>query len=179
MILNDKFSLLPVEPETKKLFLEWWRDPEVRPMQDSSLLPVSRGKCEENFEHWFLSESDSQISFQIMTPDRQKAIGIANLRSIDWLNRSAEFTIFIGNKSYWNKGIGKGVTRAMTELAFKEYNLHRLMLRVYSHNQRAINVYKKIGFKEEGRLRHTLFRNGSWFDTMVMSILSTDYLEGF
>lgn len=171
MFTAQKFSLQPVEPETKSLFPKWWQDSEIRNLQDSSLFPVATETCELNFERWFLPDSTSQIGFQIMTPDLKKVIGITNFRSIDWLNRSAEYTILIGDKSYWNQGIGKEVTKMMINLAFNEYNLHRIMLRVYSHNDRAIHVYKKTGFEEEGRLRHTLYRHGTWYDTVMMSML--------
>jgi len=61
--------------------------------------------------------------------------------------------------------------------AFDELNLHRVFLQVFSFNQRAINLYEKIGFKQEGQFRQALYRGGKWHDIVVMGILSTEYKQ--
>ena len=66
----------------------------------------------------------------------------------------------------------------LLEHAFLTLNLHRVDLQVFDHNQSAIKVYKKIGFIEEGRLRDHHYRNGQYFDTLIMSILREEWLEG-
>ena len=58
--------------------------------------------------------------------------------------------------------------------AFNERDLHRVDLEVYDFNDRAIHVYKKLGFREEGRLRDALLWDGEFYDAIVMSVLSTD-----
>lgn len=54
-------------------------------------------------------------------------------------------------------------------------NLHRVWLRVYSNNVRAIASYEKCGFKREGVLRETRWINGRYYDTVMMGILDEDY----
>ncbi|WP_153064432.1 GNAT family N-acetyltransferase, partial [Bacillus thuringiensis] len=48
--------------------------------------------------------------------------------------------------------------------AFLELNLHRLSLRVFSFNERAIKLYKSLGFQHEGTCKEAIFRNGTWHD---------------
>jgi len=50
--------------------------------------------------------------------------------------------------------------------AFHELGLHRVSLRVFSFNDRAIALDHRLGFREEGRIRE-----GQWHDTIIMSIL--------
>jgi len=52
--------------------------------------------------------------------------------------------------------------------------LHRIFLHVYSHNERAQRVYEKVGFVHEGTLREAYFRNGRYYDDLIMGILDTE-----
>ena len=50
-------------------------------------------------------------------------------------------------------------------------NLHRLALQVFDFNERAIQMYGKLGFQTEGRLREAYFTRGKYCDIMLMSLL--------
>jgi RimJ/RimL family protein N-acetyltransferase len=63
----------------------------------------------------------------------------------------------------------------LLDYAFYELNLHRISLKVYSMNEKAIHLYKKLGFKEEGVSREVLFREGKWHDLIHMGVLSGEY----
>src|SRR5262249_7129357 len=54
-------------------------------------------------------------------------------------------------------------------------NLNRVWLHVYEYNARAIGVYEKVGFRIEGRLRQDTFRDGGYWDTVVMGILHEEW----
>jgi RimJ/RimL family protein N-acetyltransferase len=45
-------------------------------------------------------------------------------------------------------------------------------LDVIGYNGRAIRAYEKAGFVEEGRLRSAIYRDGNYFDRIMMGILS-------
>jgi RimJ/RimL family protein N-acetyltransferase len=52
---------------------------------------------------------------------------------------------------------------------------HKLSLQVWPHNERAIGLYRKMGFVEEGRLRrHYRRRNAELWDAVVMGLLLAD-----
>ena len=44
-----------------------------------------------------------------------------------------------------------------------------------SFNERAINCYKKVGFKEYGRRRESYFLNGKYYDHIYMDILAREF----
>ncbi|PWK86438.1 acetyltransferase (GNAT) family protein [Lentzea atacamensis] len=87
-------------------------------------------------------------------------------------NRSAGLRIFL--QDGFGKGYGTAAIKHVLGYAFGERDLHRVDLEVYEFNDRAIHVYKKCGFREEGRLRDALLWEGEFYDAIVMSILSTD-----
>jgi RimJ/RimL family protein N-acetyltransferase len=55
-------------------------------------------------------------------------------------------------------------------LLYNELNLHRVFLKVFTFNERAVKLYEKLGFVTEGKMREALYREGTWHD-MMMSIL--------
>jgi len=87
-------------------------------------------------------------------------------------NRSAGMRIALWDG--FGKGYGTAAIKHVLDHAFGERNLHRVELEVYEFNDRAIHVYRKLGFREEGRRRDALLWDGQFYDSIVMSILSTD-----
>ncbi len=102
-------------------------------------------------------------------------IGSCGYHVIDWRNRGAECGIAIGDKSQWGKGYGTDAMRTLVGFGFGELNLHRIMLRVYDDNPRAVRAYEKVGFKTEGRLRESNFHDGRYRDALVMAILRPEW----
>jgi RimJ/RimL family protein N-acetyltransferase len=62
------------------------------------------------------------------------------------------------------------------DFAFKELNLHRIQLTVYSYNTRAIRMYEKLGFQLEGNYREYLLRDGQHYDMLLYGLLSHEWL---
>ena len=69
----------------------------------------------------------------------------------------------------------RATARLIVGFGFRELCLHRIGLRVYSHNQRAQRAYAKLGFIKEGVLRESYYRGGVFHDTIVMSILQSEW----
>ncbi len=65
--------------------------------------------------------------------------------------------------------------RLLLDFAFNSRNMHRIWLRVAEYNRRAIRLYKRSGFVEEGRSRHDHYHKGKWQDALRMSILSSEW----
>lgn len=72
---------------------------------------------------------------------------------------------------YRDQGIG---TRLLEEgIAWaSEVGAHKVALEVWPHNERAIALYRKLGFVDEGLLRRQYRRrNGEVWDALVMGLL--------
>ena len=72
---------------------------------------------------------------------------IGNIYFTDIKNNRAEFHIVIGDKNYWNKGIGLKSTKLSLTYAYVNFNINKFYLFVKKNNKYAISIYKKIGFK--------------------------------
>lgn len=103
-------------------------------------------------------------------------LGTAGLKNVDYLNQKADFFIMIGLKANRGKGIGYFATREILKHAFYNLNLNRIELIVLESNKNAINLYKKVGFIEEGKKRKCIFKNGKFVNVIIMSILNEEFI---
>ena len=134
---------------------------------------------EEEFvkSSWERRKKGTDFIFGICEKENGQLIGTIGLHKVDWKNRNAELGIAIWKKEYWGRGYGTDAIKALLKYAFHELNLHRVYLRVYNFNKRAIRCYEKAGFKKEGVMREAFWRNGEWHDTILMSILQSEFKQ--
>ncbi|SFJ89193.1 Protein N-acetyltransferase, RimJ/RimL family [Halobacillus dabanensis] len=154
----------------------WRNDLEVMKTTSLSLDVYSLEETRSFVENIILNSTSSK-SYIIEERESNIAIGVTSLINIDNGNRNAECIIDIGEKEYWGKGYGTEALRMLLEYAFLELNLHRVSLRVFSLNERAIHIYHKLGFEKEGVMREGLFRDGKWHDIITMGILKREYMS--
>lgn len=100
--------------------------------------------------------------FAICTLLENKYIGNVQLTNIN--DSSGEFHIFIGDKNYWGRGIGKEATLKMINMAFNKFHLNEVFLEVDVNNIPAVKAYQAIGFNEYGKndskLKMKIINNG-------------------
>jgi RimJ/RimL family protein N-acetyltransferase len=105
-------------------------------------------------------------------------IGYAGIASINHVNNSGEYYIFLGEKNSWGKGYGTEVTQLIIHYGFASLNLHRIMLTVSELNTGGVKAYARAGFQREGVLRQASYRDGKYHDKIVMAILRPDWETG-
>ncbi|MGB7062176.1 MAG: GNAT family protein [Candidatus Zixiibacteriota bacterium] len=172
-LVGEKCYLSPCSVEDAEKWTEWDNDLEVTvPLGPEAYTPISLDRTREGISK--LIKKQDHI-FCIVDLETDTLIGRCLLFDIDQINRKATFGIDIGEKSYWDKGYGQDATRLMLDYGFNLLNLNNLMLGVFSYNERAINCYKKVGFKEIGRRRRSKFIGGKWFDGVFMDILAEEF----
>ena len=80
--------------------------------------------------------------------DYRCAILVDEVYVTDIKEGTAHFHIFIGDKSYWGKGVAKRASLLILEYAFKVLNIKEVLLRVRNVNTSAYNLYLRLGFKD-------------------------------
>ena len=81
----------------------------------------------------------------------------------------------IGDKAHWNGGYGTDAVLTVLHFAFRQMNLNKVALGVFDFNERAMAVYRKCGFVEEGRLREDYFQDGRYWEQVRMSVLRREW----
>lgn len=173
MFKTENIYLRKIESSDAEIYHEWRNNPEIM-RSTSPYLDLYTLEETESFINMIASQPSAK-GYMIIYNETHATVGIISLVNIDTKNRSAECIIDIGDKSVWGKGIGTQALSLVIDYAFNELNMHRVYLQVFSFNERAIGLYQKLGFIEEGRLREALYRDGNWHDIVQMSILKSEY----
>lgn len=119
----------------------------------------------------------SELIFEIHTLDDDRLIGETGFDGIRWQNGDTFIGIGLGERDDWGKGYGTDAMQIMLRYAFTELNLHRVSLDTFEYNPRAIRSYEKVGFKQEGRARQFMLREGRRWDLIFMGITRLEWQE--
>lgn len=154
---------------------QWVNDPDIVGYLSDIFLYPHAAESTESYLESMLAGSDDSRGFVIADAATEAYIGQVNLDAIDWKNRVGRIGIVIGSTEHTGRGFGKEAMKLLIDFSFRELNLNRLELEVYDFNERAVRCYAACGFREEGRLRERIYRNGRYHDVICMAILKADW----
>ncbi|MDM0458949.1 GNAT family N-acetyltransferase [Clostridium perfringens] len=114
---------------------------------------INRGKN----QYWYVVEEDGKV------------IGLGILMNHGNLRKKhvGVITLMV-NSDYQNKGVGSLLMDKLINLS-ESLNIIRLELCVFRDNYKAINLYKKFGFKEEGIKVKSALKNGEYIDEVMIA----------
>lgn len=148
----------------------WFSDPEVTQFNSHGVWP----KTPDEFHQYVISLKNDKSRLVLMMVDKitGKHIGNISLQGINWINRSAEFAIIIGEKDYWGQGLAKESMATLFNHAFSGMNLHRIWTGTSELNIGMQKAIEKIGMIKEGTFQEAIFTNGEFYDIYEYAILS-------
>jgi len=177
MLAHGSVHLRPAEREDLALFVRWLGDARTtRTLAIRS--PLSLALEEGWFERLLERQGGNHWHFVICRTVDGRPVGAMDLHEIDYVNGSAGLGIMIGDPADTNQGYGSDALRALIAFGFAELRRERIWLDVYDFNARARHVYERVGFVEEGVLRHALYRDGTFHDDHRMAILREEWAAG-
>jgi len=173
-LIGPRVYLRPLERADVPVLQTWINDQDVI-RNLLNFRPMNR-EAEEEFVDKITRDPDLLVLGITLRSD-DRLIGDVALHRIQSRDRQAGFGILIGEKAEWSKGYGTEATRLIVRYAFDVLNLHRVWLHVLEDNQRGTRAYEKVGFKIEGVLRQSAFREGRYLDMITMGILRGELIE--
>ena len=114
-------------------------------------------------------------NFAVRLIENDELLGNIGFNDIDSVNKSGTLGIMLGNEKYYGKGYGKETLILLLDYGFSLLNLRNIVLYVFEYNEIAYNLYKKVGFKEVGRIRKRQELMGKFYDSIVMDILNEEF----
>jgi RimJ/RimL family protein N-acetyltransferase len=166
-LTGERVRLVPLGPEHASTLHRFTTDTETR-----RLTGTHRTFTLDEIERWCATRADQTDRLDLAIESRANAemLGDLAVMDLDPPNASAAYRIALGPNAVGH-GYGTEATRLVVDHLLDEVGLHRVELDVYAFNDRARRSYERCGFVVEGRLRDTLWWDGTWHDSLVMAIV--------
>ena len=176
MLRGEKVLLRPVKRSDIQYFLKWFNDPEVTQYL-AMYLPMTEMAEEKYIEELGTARARTDVMLVIEAIEGESArpIGTIGLHAINPRDRHATFGIAIGDKGYWSRGYGSEAARLLVRYGFEQLNLHRINSSLLAFNERSLRMHKGVGFREEGRQRQWIFKNGEYHDHVLLGLLRQEW----
>ncbi|MBA3737427.1 MAG: GNAT family N-acetyltransferase [Actinobacteria bacterium] len=137
------------------------------PWVDSSIGPADT----RAFIEATIATEGREFAFGIWLEDRfAGAIGLHT----DPKHRSAMIGFWI-DAEHEGQGLVTRASEALTEIAFRDFSMHRVWLSADPHNRRSCAVAERLGFEREGVHRQDTLVDGRFRDTVIYAILEQDW----
>ncbi|KZV70832.1 acyl-CoA N-acyltransferase [Peniophora sp. CONT] len=155
-------------------FNEWfeaWNEPEIQEGGNPIVKPSDEGSIKAKIKTW--SETWA-LCLVVTDTNTEEFVGWV---ALSWARpRDGELGMFV-KRSQWGKGYGTEMCSWVVQHAFNFLDAHRVSLVVFESNKRALSLYQRVGFVQEGVRRHARFAHGRWEDVINMGILDKDFFD--
>lgn len=169
MFSFNGLSIRPIREGDKDFLLLLRSDPDVwKNLGDINML------TEEKQLQWIKKINLESGSKYFIILDGEASIGLIRADQIDYVNNSVRVGLDI-ERLHRGKGFGERSFGLLLKYCFDFLNMNRVWLCVIDFNERARKLYTKLSFKEEGKYRQAIFRDGEYHDYIIMSILREEY----
>lgn len=173
----ESINIIPFSEEHIIDKVKWYNDEKI-----TKFLHYEEPFTYEGTYNWLQKIKKDQTRYEniieICDDSQRIAIGIIGLFDIDLKNKKAGFYITIGNPNYQGKGYAYKATIKFLSMCFKKYNLEKIYLYTDFENEKAIKLYEKVGFKQEGLLRKELYYKNRYIDRYYYGLLREEFNGG-
>jgi RimJ/RimL family protein N-acetyltransferase len=176
IVPGTKVFLGPLRSEFVSIYREWSNNVRVAAMMgtmNQGPFPITQQGAEEWFKE---TVSDPSIAaFGVYEQGSNNPVGYTVLEGIRDRNRGAEFGIALGETSVWGRGYATEAAMLTLDYGFTLLGMHLIYLYCAAINERAIEIYRRIGFREAGRIREAGIIGGKRHDAVFMDILAREF----
>jgi putative acetyltransferase len=110
-------------------------------------------------DHVFVAELDGRV------------VGLAGLHGKEGKKRHVGTVGLMVHDAFAGRGVGARLLGKVLDLADNWLGLARVELDAMADNERALRLYRKLGFVEEGRQQKAYYREGAFVDAILMARL--------
>lgn len=166
---GDSVTLRTIEEEDVEFLRDAINDPEVRKGLTVAR-PLNAEQEREYFEERVSSDEDVYLAICV----DGEITGTIGLSDIDQRAGKCEIGIWLAPE-FHGRGYGTEASRLLTQYAFDELRMHRVLARVLATNEASARVWEKLGFEEEGVHRDEVFTGGEYVDMRYFSVLEDEW----
>jgi RimJ/RimL family protein N-acetyltransferase len=157
-----EIRLRPALPDDAAFLFELTSGEETRPFLGRVPESVDDMTAEIEGGHWLVFEIDGEPG------------GCAAYSVVSEHNAIVEVGRFAIEPRFRGRQAGVAAAKLVQRHLLVDLGFHRIELRVYGFNERAIAHAERSGYVREGVKRRAYMRNGEWQDAVMYSLLLED-----
>lgn len=169
LLESDNFYLRNISiGDCNENYLSWMNDNEINKYLESRFTNHSIDSLKDFVTS--MNNSENNILFAIIDKSSNKHIGNIKLGNIHPVHKYADIGLIIGDKNYWGKGIATKSIQLVTEYAFNNLNLRKVIAGIYENNIGSIRAFEKCGFKRAYIKKDTYFFEDRYINAIVFEL---------
>jgi RimJ/RimL family protein N-acetyltransferase len=161
------------EKDATSNYVNWLNNPEVNRYLETRHSVQSISSCKAFIRQ--CNEDESAHLYGVFLKDGERHIGNTKLGFINEQYARGELSLFIGDKTYWGKGLAGEVVQALTQYGFKKLGLERIEAGCYEENMASLRVFLKTGYTVEGFKRSHVVSSGSRSGCFMLGIIKGEF----
>ena len=174
------YSIIPIRMQDMES-IRLWRNSQMDVLRQKKELSFDDQKqyFKNKVNALFEEEQPSQLLFSFLKDS--ELIGYGGLVNISWFDKKAEMSFLVNNTRVSNNikysEDFSSFIELMKEVCFREMKFNRLYTETYAFRKFHISILENRGLIEEGRLRHNIYENNKYYDSILHSMLKEEYNE--
>lgn len=178
MIKGNIAYLSALEASDLEQILKWRNNQNFRKhFREHKEISISQQKA------WFdridTKDNISEYLFEIKLIETHELIGVCGVNYINWINRNCQLSLFIGKDNHYidNFGWAEEAAKLLEYYAFNILNLFKIYCEVYEFDNLKIELLRKLNYFQEARLKKHIFKEGSFYDSLILSKIKKELNE--
>jgi|ERR1043165_2905668 RimJ/RimL family protein N-acetyltransferase len=175
MIKGKKVGLRALEKTDLQLLKDWRNNPDFR-RNFREVRELSMYNQEAWLDRTYKSPNDFMFMFERL--EDGTPLGAGGLLYINWINRAADFSFYIGYQNQYidNEGYAEDATELLLKYGFDNLNLNKIWMELYEFDSKKLSFFKeKFNFQVDGKLRENCYEDGKYWDSYIISLTRKDY----
>lgn len=168
---GDRIELRTVEEEDLDFLQGTINDPSVRRFL-TTYNPINGHQEQE----WYEEHGSSEDHVNLLICCDGEPMGSIGLHPRDQLGVTEEIGIFLA-EDYWGEGYGSEASQLVTDYAFRERRLHRVIAHVIDGNDGSQRIWEKLGFRQEATHVEATFIDGEYVDVHLYAVVADEWFD--
>lgn len=174
VLLGESIILRQIELDDCTIsYVKWLNDPEVVQYLETKWAKQNLETIRDFVDGQ--RRNNHSFLFAIVSKENNMHIGNIKIGPVNVHHKHADISYFIGNKTYWNKGIATEAVRLICGFGFQELGLNKVEAGAYETAAASWRALEKNGFKREGTLREQAYLDGKYIGVFRYGLLKNEW----
>jgi RimJ/RimL family protein N-acetyltransferase len=174
MFAGRLVRLRVLEPEDAEIIHRHLQDTEIARRDSRIHWPRSLATIRRRLEPAADAAPTDDQDLAIETLDGRLVGGI-DVQSSNSRNGTFSVGLGLGDRADMGKGYAKEAMLLILRHMFHERRYQKCNISVYAFNARALNLYRHLGFQDEGRVRRNYYSNGAYHDEIFLGMTGEEF----